>query len=97
MDGKTVVVTGANSGIGKETALALAGEGARVLMHARRPDAGERAVAEVRSRNGSEQVELLLADLSSMAQVVGLADEILDRCPRIDVLVNNAGILRPLA
>jgi NAD(P)-dependent dehydrogenase (short-subunit alcohol dehydrogenase family) len=93
MTGKTVVITGGNSGIGLETAVALAGAGARTLITARDATRGADAVTAIRSRSGSEDVELVVFDLASLASVRAGAAEILERCPRIDVLVNNAGLV----
>jgi retinol dehydrogenase 12 len=93
MDGKTVVITGANSGVGKATAVALAGAGARTVMTARDRRRGEEAAAEVRKIAGSDQVELVVFDLGDLASVAQGASELLDRCDRIDVLVNNAGLV----
>ena len=93
MTGRTVVLTGGNSGIGLATAVALAGAGARVVLTARDPGRGEAAVDEVRRRAGSHSVDLVVFDLASLASVRAGAGEILRRCERIDVLVNNAGIV----
>ncbi len=93
MSGKTCIVTGANSGIGKQTALALAGMGAHVVMVARNRERGEAALGDVKRASGSEKVDLLLADLSSQASIRQLAAEILAKYPAIDVLVNNAGAM----
>ena len=93
MTGKTVIVTGGNSGIGLETAVALAGAGARVLITARDRARGEAALAEVRRRGGRDDAELAVFDLADLASVRAGAAELLDRCPRIDVLVNNAGVV----
>ncbi|HXW34714.1 MAG TPA: SDR family oxidoreductase [Acidimicrobiales bacterium] len=92
MSGKTVVVTGGNSGIGLETALALSRAGAKVVITARDRDRGESAVKDIESRGGSD-VGLSVFDLASLASVREGAADILDRCPRIDVLVNNAGVV----
>jgi NAD(P)-dependent dehydrogenase (short-subunit alcohol dehydrogenase family) len=92
MTGKTCVVTGANSGIGKEIAFQLAARGARVVMVARDSGRGEAARAEVVDRTGSDQVELVLCNLSSQRQVRELASTLLRRCDTIHVLVNNAGL-----
>ena len=93
MTGKTVVVTGANSGIGLETALALAQAGARVAITARDAGRGQAAMEDLRRRSGSESVELVVFDLGELASVRAGAEEILRRLERIDVLVNNAGIV----
>ncbi len=94
MQGKTCVVTGANAGIGKWTVIGLAERGARVLMHARSREKGEAAVAEVKGRTGNPEIELVVADLAELGQVAALAREVLERCPRLDVLVNNAGVIQ---
>ncbi len=91
MDGKTVLVTGATQGIGLESAVGLARLGARVLMVGRDKARSEAALAQVRARASSDQVELFLADLSSLAEVRRLADEVKARTSRLDVLLNNAG------
>ena len=91
--GRVVVVTGANSGIGKETAIALAAMGATVVMTARDPVRGVSARDEVRRRSGSERVELGRFDLGSFASIRALAAEVLDGHDRLDVLVANAGLI----
>ncbi len=93
MQGKTVVVTGANSGLGRATAQDLARRGARVLMTARDPEKGQEALESIRAATGNESVELLLADFARLSDVRSLAAAILQRCERIDVLVNNAGLI----
>src|SRR5688500_13969077 len=92
MAGKRVLVTGANAGIGKWTAIGLAERGAAVVMHARNPEKGRAAKEEVERRSGAV-VDLLLADFSSLAEVRRLAAEVLERYDRLDVLVNNAGLI----
>ena len=92
--GKRILVTGANSGIGKETALSLAGMGARVVLHGRRRDAVESAAEQIRRTTGNEHVESLIADLSSLNEVRRLAGEYCDRYDRLDVLIHNAGLIR---
>ncbi len=91
MSGKICIVTGANSGIGKETALGLAQMGARVVMVCRNAEKGKAAQEEIRRESGSSQVDLLIADMSSQASVRALAEQIQQKYPRLDVLVNNAG------
>jgi NAD(P)-dependent dehydrogenase (short-subunit alcohol dehydrogenase family) len=93
MAGKTVIVTGANSGIGKATAEALAGAGARTVLTARSETSGREAVADIRRSTGSDDVELVLFDLADLDSVRRGAADLLDRCDRIDVLVNNAGLI----
>jgi len=95
MGGKICIVTGANSGIGKETALGLAQMGARVIMVCRNAEKGKAALEEIRRESGSSQVDLLIADMSSQASVRALAEQIQRKYPRLDVLVNNAGGATP--
>ncbi len=91
MQGKICLITGATSGIGKETAFGLARLGARVVIVGRDPDRTRAAADWIRRETGSEHVSFLLADLSSQAEVRRLAREFRDRHSRLDVLVNNAG------
>jgi NAD(P)-dependent dehydrogenase (short-subunit alcohol dehydrogenase family) len=95
MTGKTCLVTGANSGIGRETALALARMGARVVLVCRNHQKGEQAVADIRRETGSSQLDLLIADMSSFGSVRALAAQVLQRYRRLDVLINNAGAAVP--
>jgi NAD(P)-dependent dehydrogenase (short-subunit alcohol dehydrogenase family) len=90
--GKTCLVTGANSGIGKETAIALAQMKARLVMVCRNKDKGEAARRDIVTKTGEEPVDLLICDLSSLAEVRRLAAEVQGRYKRLDVLVNNAGL-----
>lgn len=91
MAGKTCIVTGANSGIGRAAALALAGMGARVLMVCRDRARGEAALADLQRAGDAS---LIIADLSSQAEIRRAAAELLDAAGRIDVLLNNAGALQ---
>ena len=93
MTGQTVVVTGGNSGIGFETAAALAAMGARVLVTARNADRGRAAVAGIADRTPGAQVQLVVFDLADLSSVRRGAAEILEQAPRLDVLVNNAGLV----
>jgi NAD(P)-dependent dehydrogenase (short-subunit alcohol dehydrogenase family) len=93
MSGKTCLVTGATSGIGRETALRLAMLGAAVTIVARDAARGDAAAAEIRQRVPGAQVAVMTADLSSLVQVRRLAESVQARCPRLDVLVNNAGVI----
>lgn len=94
IEGSTCVVTGANSGIGKITAIEMARMGARVVMVSRNRERGRQALVEVCQASGSSSVDLLLADLSVQDQVKGLAARIAADYPQVDVLVNNAGLFR---
>ncbi len=91
MKNKIVLITGATDGIGKETALELARMGARVLVHGRSEERCQQVVDEIRSQSDNPQVEYVLADFASLAQVRALAAEVGQRVERLDVLVNNAG------
>jgi len=94
MQGKTVVVTGGNSGIGLATAAALGAMGARVLITARNQARGEAARAALAQQIGaSGSVELAVFDLGDLSSVRAGAAEILERCPTLDVLINNAGLI----
>jgi len=89
--GKTILITGATSGIGREAAVALARRGARVVLVGRDPGRTEAAVATVNARSGAAEVSHLLCDFSSRADIRRLADTVLARHDRLDVLINNAG------
>lgn len=91
MKGKTCVVTGANSGIGKFTATGLANLGAKVVMVCRDEERGRSAREEVISATGNESIDLLIADLSSNRSIRQLADTVLSKYEQLHVLVNNAG------
>lgn len=92
MRGKTCLITGANAGIGKETAAGLAARGARVLMVCRDAGRGEAAVREIRARVPGADLELLLADLSTSRAVQALVGDVMSRTERLDVLISNAGV-----
>jgi NAD(P)-dependent dehydrogenase (short-subunit alcohol dehydrogenase family) len=93
MDGTTVVITGANAGVGKATAVGLARAGATVIMTARDRARGVAALNDVREQSGSDAVELMSLDLASFASIRTFADELQSRHDRLDVLVNNAGLV----
>jgi NAD(P)-dependent dehydrogenase (short-subunit alcohol dehydrogenase family) len=90
---KVCVITGGTDGIGKAAAYSLAVQGARLLVHGRDPDKGARAVAELKARSGNPTIEFLPADFNSLAEVRRLAAAVMERTPRVDVLVNNAGAI----
>jgi NAD(P)-dependent dehydrogenase (short-subunit alcohol dehydrogenase family) len=89
----TVLVTGATDGLGRRVALELAGRGATVLVHGRDRGRCEAVLEEVRRQTGSEGSRCYLADLSSLGAARGLAERILSDHDRLDVLVNNAGVI----
>lgn len=88
---QVIAITGGNSGIGKEAAVALATMGATVVITARNQAKGQAALADVRQRSGSSRVELMDLDLADFASIRAFAAELLTRFDRLDVLVNNAG------
>ncbi len=91
MHGKTVLITGATNGIGLEAAVELARRGARMFLVGRDPGRTTAAVEQVKARSGSGEVASFLCDFSSQASIRQLAQEVLGRLDRLDVLVNNAG------
>ncbi len=93
LEEKTILVTGATDGLGKRVASALAGRGAAVLLHGRSRERLEVTFEQIRQRTGKEKLRCYLADLSSLGAVRDLAGRILSDKERLDVLVNNAGII----
>jgi NAD(P)-dependent dehydrogenase (short-subunit alcohol dehydrogenase family) len=93
MKGKICVVTGSNSGIGKETALSLAKMGAHVVMVVRSQERGEKSRLEIVKQTGSNSIDLMICDLSSMDSIKRFAQEFKSKYDRLDVLVNNAGAM----
>lgn len=93
MEEKVVLITGANAGIGKATALALAKLGATVVMTARNKEKGLLAQREVQEKSGNSNVDLLISDFSVLEQVRSLATNFLAKYDRLDVLINNAGLI----
>lgn len=91
MTEKISIITGANSGIGFETAKALAKLGATVVLICRNQNKGFRAVEAIKQVCGHEKVELFIADLAEQQQIREAAATISNKYPKIDVLVNNAG------
>ncbi len=91
MQGKVCIVTGSNSGIGKETALALAGMGAFVVLAVRNRERGERARSEIIEETGNQATDLMICDVSSIESIRRFAKEFKEKYDRLDVLINNAG------
>lgn len=88
-----MIVTGANSGLGKETVVALASAGARVVLCARDESRGAEALFEAQQRSGSDRISLEYLDLASVASITAFAERIGANHDRLDVLVNNAGLV----
>src|SRR5436305_14380731 len=95
MQGKICLVTGANSGIGKATSLALAQMGATVVMVCRDRARGEQARSEITTTSRNTAVDLLLADLSSQQSIRQLVETFQHHYPHLHVLINNAGAAFP--
>ncbi|MGW0523855.1 oxidoreductase [Crossiella sp. NPDC003009] len=94
--GRTIVITGANSGLGLHSAYALAAKGAHLLLACRSPERGARAVDQVRTTAPRAKVELVRLDLSDLASVRAAAADIRERTgDRLHVLMNNAGVFGP--
>ncbi len=95
--GRLAVVTGANAGLGYATAEALAGAGAEVVLAARNPEKGEAAVAAIRAAHPRADVRLERLDLASLASVADFAGRVTEGADKLDLLVNNAGLMSPPA
>ena len=93
LDGKTVIITGANSGIGLETAVDMAKRNARVILACRSVERGKAAVADVKKRSGNNNVVFVQLNLGFLDSVRTFAAKILEDEPRIDILINNAGVM----
>ncbi len=93
--GRVALVTGANSGIGFETARALAKKGADVTLACRSSSKGETAVARIKSEKPAGTVNLAVLDLSDLVSVNGFAEEFARKHQRLDLLINNAGVMVP--
>jgi NAD(P)-dependent dehydrogenase (short-subunit alcohol dehydrogenase family) len=91
MEGKFVIVTGSNSGIGKATARALAGMGATVVMAVRNQEKGERAREEIVAETGNKSVSVMVCDVASRDSIRRFAESFKEEYDRLDVLINNAG------
>jgi NAD(P)-dependent dehydrogenase (short-subunit alcohol dehydrogenase family) len=93
LDAATYLVTGATDGIGKATALALAGRGAQVILHGRDPAKLELTLGQLRAATGNGRLHPVLADFASLAEVAALGTRVSTDFPGLTVLINNAGFL----
>ncbi|HJL29391.1 MAG TPA: oxidoreductase [Polyangiaceae bacterium LLY-WYZ-15_(1-7)] len=93
--GKVAIVTGANSGIGYETAKALAEKGATVVLACRSAERGEGAVARIREAAPDADVRFMALDLADLEEVAAFADAFREAFDRLDLLINNAGVMMP--
>jgi NAD(P)-dependent dehydrogenase (short-subunit alcohol dehydrogenase family) len=91
---RTIAITGATSGLGRKVAGDLAGTGAALLLHGRDRNRLQQTIAEIRSATGNPHLYPFVADLASLTEVERLADSITVSQPRLDVLINNAGIIK---
>jgi retinol dehydrogenase 12 len=96
MEMPIALITGSTEGVGKATAIELAGRGFAVVLAARDAAKAEAVKKEIAASAGNPHVDYLIADLKSLKQVRGLAEAFKQRYPRLDVLINNAGILAPV-
>ncbi len=90
-----VVITGANSGIGKTTSIELAKTGAVIVMLCRNKERGEEALQDVRELSGNNSVELMLCDLGSLKSIRNFCLEFKKKYQQLNVLINNAGVVLP--
>lgn len=92
LDQQTILITGATDGLGRALASELADAGAQVLVHGRDPARCRATAEELREASGNDAVHWLVADLASLDEVRGLADQVIAEYPAVHTLVNNAGI-----
>ena len=93
LQGKSAIVTGANQGLGLETARVLAGHGARVVLAVRTLSKGEAAIEQILADHPTTELSLVRLDLSSLDSIRAAADDVRRRLDRIDILINNAGVM----
>lgn len=92
LQGKTVIITGGNAGIGRQTAIDLAQRGARVIIACRNENKAKAALQEIRKKSGSSNVHYYHLELSDQESIRKFAKKFLEEEPRLDILINNAGI-----
>lgn len=95
MTGKTAIITGANSGLGLQTAKIFAGRGARLILAVRDIEKGNTAAKEITEEFSQARVEVMQLDLSDLASVRTFAEGVISRFDSLDLLINNAGVMTP--
>lgn len=95
VEGKTVIITGANSGIGFETVKKLSRNGANVILAVRNVQKGEEAVASILKENANASVEVMKLDLANLANIREFVESFISRYKSLDILINNAGVMVP--
>lgn len=95
LDTKTVLITGANSGIGLEAAKILASKGAEVILACRNPAKGKMALEKVQTLSGSSSASLMELDLANLESISAFTNEFSKRYKKLDILINNAGVMAP--
>ncbi|WCT57747.1 oxidoreductase [Paenibacillus kyungheensis] len=95
MQGKTIVITGANSGIGYEAATILAGRGAEIVMAVRNYEKGQKALQAIQNVHPSAKLQLMRLDLSELASIRHFAEEFRQNHHQLSILINNAGVMMP--
>ncbi|WP_163527198.1 SDR family oxidoreductase [Halobacillus ihumii] len=93
MQDKIAIITGANSGMGLATTVAMAKKGFQVIMVCRNPERGEDALQKAKTESGTDHIELMICDLGSLASIRAFANTFLERYCQLDVLINNAGVV----
>ncbi len=92
MEDRVMLITGSTAGIGKQTALELGAKGAKIILHGRDSEKGEKVLEELKNKTGNQKYDLLVADLSSQREVRELASQIQEKYAELHVLINNAGV-----
>lgn len=93
LDGKTVIITGANTGIGKETAIDLAKRGARIIMACRDMEKADAALKEVKDASGNQDVVISKLDLADSKSIREFAEKINEEEKQVNILISNAGVM----
>lgn len=95
LTGRQIIITGANSGLGLESATLLAGRNAEIILACRNADKGQQAVTQIRARHPQAKLQLMSLDLADQQSIRDFAEAVRARYQRIDILLNNAGLMAP--